>query len=140
MLLFFTFRDEKPLLSGCPPFYQNKLQEQGVHDLVNRNKIKFDRYGDLVDQAFSQSNENSINNQDPLSQIENDETPGAEYPNENDLEDTETNKTSVIPGFMPQILPDDEIAEGINPLDSKQREVFSVVHTWAKDYVKYDII
>ena len=38
---------------------------------------------------FSQFNENSINNQDSHSQIENDETPGAEYPNENDSEDTE---------------------------------------------------
>ena len=35
---------------------------------------------------------------------------------------------------MPQILPDDEIAKGINSLNSKQREV----HTWAKDYAKYD--
>ena len=94
MLLFFPFRDEKQLLSGCPPLYQNKLQEQGVQDFVNRNKIKFEPYGDLVDQAFSQFNENSINNQDPHSQIENDETPEAEYDNENDSEDTETNKTS----------------------------------------------
>ena len=39
---------------------------------------------------------------------------------------------------MPQILPDDEIAEGINSLNSKKRQVFSVVHAWAKDYVKYD--
>ena len=94
MLLFFPFRDEKQLLSGCPPLYQNKLQEQGVQDFVNRNKIKFEPYGDLVDQAFSQFNENSINNQDPNSPIENDETPEAEYANENDSEDTETNKTS----------------------------------------------
>ena len=37
---------------------------------------------------------------------------------------------------MPQILPDDEIAEGINRLNSKQMEVFNVVHKWAKEYVK----
>ena len=36
---------------------------------------------------------------------------------------------------MPQILPDDEIAKGIN---SKQWEVFNVVHAWAKEYLKYD--
>ena len=104
---------------------QNKLQEQGVQDVVNRNKIKFEPYGYLLDQDFSQFNENSINNQDPHSQIENDEIPGTEYPNENDLEDTETNKTSAIPNFMPQILPDDEIAKGINSLNSKQREVIN---------------
>ena len=29
-------------------------------------------------------------------------------------------------------MPEDEIAEGINSLNSKQREVFNVVHKWAK--------
>ena len=125
ILLFFPFSDEKQLLSGCPTLNQNKLQEQGIQDVINRNKIKFEPYGYLLDQAFSQFNENSINNQDPHSQIENDEIPGTEYPNENDLEDTETNKTSAIPNFMPQILPDDEIAKGINSLNSKQREVIN---------------
>ena len=76
--------------------------------------------------------------QDPHSQIENDEIPGGEYPNENDSEVTRTNKTSAIPNFIPQILPDDEIAKDTNSLNSEQREVFNEVHTWAKDYVKYD--
>ena len=66
LLLLFPFRDKK-MLSGCPPLYQNKLQQQGVQYVVNRNKIKFEPYGDLVDQAFSQFNEISINNEDPHS-------------------------------------------------------------------------
>ena len=99
MLLFFPFRDEKQLLSGCPPLYQNKLQEQGVPDVVNRSKIKFEPYDGLVYQAFSQCNENSINNHDPHRQTENDETPGAEYSTENDSEDTEAIKTSTIPNL-----------------------------------------
>ena len=37
---------------------------------------------------------------------------------------------------MPQMLQDGEIAKGVNSLNSKQREVFNVVHKWAKDYVK----
>ena len=37
---------------------------------------------------------------------------------------------------MPQISPDGEIAKGVNSLNSKQREVFSVVHNRAKDYAK----
>ena len=138
MLLFFPFKDEKQLLAGCLPLYQNKLQEQGVQDVAYRNKITFEPYGDLVDQAVSQFNENSINNQDPQSQIENDETPEAKYPNENDSEDTEKNKNSVISNFMLQILPDDKITKGMNSLNSKQRKIFNVVQTWAKDYVKYD--
>ena len=36
------------------------------------------------------------------------------------------------------MLSNDEIAQGINSLNSKQIEVFSKVHTWGKDYVKYD--
>ena len=138
LLLFYPFGDEKELLSGFPPLYQNKLQEEGVQNVVNINKIKFEPYGDLIDQAFSQFNENLINNQDPCSQIENNETPGPEYPNESDSEKGETNSNSTLPNFTPQILPDDETAEGINSLNLKQREVFDVVHSWVKDYLKYD--
>ena len=65
------------------------------------------------------------------------ETPEVEYPNENDSEDTEINKNSKTPNFMPQILPDYEIVKGINYLNSKQREVFNVAHIWVKDYMKY---
>ena len=61
------------------------------------------------------------NKQDPYSQIENDETPGAECPDENDSGGTKTSKTSSIPNFMPKILSDDEIAKDINSLNSKQR-------------------
>ena len=65
-LLFYSFSDEKELLTGCPP----------VQDVVNMNKMKFEPCGNLVDQAFSQFIENLINNQDPQSQIENDENQG----------------------------------------------------------------
>ena len=47
-----------------------------MQDVVNINKMKFEPYGNLADHAFSQSNENLINNQDPQSQIENDEVRG----------------------------------------------------------------
>ena len=59
----------------------------------------FERHGHLVDQAFSQFNEDSINNQEPNSQTEKDETPMAEYPNENDSDNTEIDKTSSIPNL-----------------------------------------
>ena len=63
-----------------------------VQDVLNINKMKFKPYGDLVGQAFLQFNENLINNQDPHSQIENDKTPGEQYPNESDSEERETSK------------------------------------------------
>ena len=137
LLLFYLFSDEKELLSSFPPLYQNKLQEQAFQDVVHIKKIKFEPYSDLVDQAYSNFNETLINNQDPHSQSENNERPGAEYSNENDSEDTETNKTSTIPNFMPKILLDDQIAEGISSLKSRQREVYNVFHKRAKDSMKY---
>ena len=68
--------------------YQKKLQQEGVQDVVKQ--IKFEPYGDLFDQAFSQIKDYLINNQDLHSQIENDETPGAEYPNEGVSQEGET--------------------------------------------------
>ena len=56
--------------------HQKKLEKEGVQDVVNINIMKFESYGDLVDQGFLQFNENLINNQDPHSEIENEETPG----------------------------------------------------------------
>ena len=52
----------------------------------------------------------------------------AAYPNESDSVEEETNKTFTLSSFMPQILPHDKVEEGINSLNSKQREVFNVVH------------
>ena len=60
-------------------------------------------YGDLIDQAFLQFNENLINKQDPHSQIENDVILGAEYFNESASEEEGTNKTSALHNLMPQI-------------------------------------
>ena len=52
LLLLYPFRDEKDLLSGSPSMYQNKLQEEQVQDVINKNRMKFETYGGLVDQAF----------------------------------------------------------------------------------------
>ena len=41
----FPFKNEKELLSYYPPFYLNKLQEQGVQNIVNVSKINFESYG-----------------------------------------------------------------------------------------------
>ena len=54
MSLLFPFRDEKQLLSVYSPLHQNKFQGEGVHDVVNWSKIKFEPYGYLGDQTFSQ--------------------------------------------------------------------------------------
>ena len=38
LLLFCSLRDENELLSGLPPMYQNKLQEEEAQDVVNIKK------------------------------------------------------------------------------------------------------
>ena len=60
------------------------MQEHGAWDVVNRKKIKFEPYNDIVDQEFSQFNENSIKSQDRHRQIQTNETPEAKYLNAND--------------------------------------------------------
>ena len=42
------------MLPGFPSTYQKKLLEQEVQDVGKINKIKFQPYVDLVDQAYSQ--------------------------------------------------------------------------------------
>ena len=114
LLLFYPLRHEKELLSDFLPMHQNKLPGENVRDVINIKKKKFEPYGNLLDKAFLHINGNLINNQDSHNQTENDETSRSEYPNESDTEEEETSKTFALPNFMPQILPDDEIAEGIN--------------------------
>ena len=110
----------KQLLSGCLPLYQNKLQEQRVQDVVNRDKIKFERYGDLIDQAFSQFNGNStIKSHIAKSKMMKHQWQN--IPMKIIQKTQKKNKTFAIANFMPQILPGDEIANNINSLNLKQR-------------------
>lgn len=48
LLLFYTLRDQKEMLSYFRQLYQNKLQEQGVQAVANMNKIKFESNRDLT--------------------------------------------------------------------------------------------
>ena len=124
-----------------PPMHQNKLQEEGFQDVVNISKVKFDSYVEIVGKDFSQFNEKLIKNIDSHSQTENEETLALEYPFESNKEGGEgrnKSKASALPNFLPQLLPDDEIKEGINSLNSKQEEAINMVHTWVKDYVKHN--
>ena len=53
--------------------YQNQLLEPGVRPVANSSKIKFELYGDLVDETYSRYNINIIENQDPFAETENNE-------------------------------------------------------------------
>ena len=54
LLLLYPFINKRELLPGFPSTYQKKLLEQEVQDVGKINKIKFQPYVDLVDQAYSQ--------------------------------------------------------------------------------------
>lgn len=54
------------------------------------------------------------------------------YSNGQDDENTESNRNSAVPNFMPRILAENDSLESINFLNSKQRDVFNVVHNQAK--------
>ena len=102
LILSYPFRDEKELLSGCPPSCQKKLLESGVQIVINRNKIKFEPCGNLVDETISRYNANMFGNQDPFGQIKNDKTGETVYSNDRDDENTESNSNYAIPNFMPR--------------------------------------
>ena len=69
-------------------------------------------------------------NQDTVGQIENYETGKAVFSNDQDDENTESNRNSVIHNFMPRVISDDEILENINYLNSRQ---YDVIHNWTKE-------
>ena len=62
VMLFFSVQSRKIIAIRLPTIISKNTAKQGVQDVVNRNKIKFKPYGDLVDETFSQIHENSINN------------------------------------------------------------------------------
>lgn len=54
-----------------------------------------------------------------------------------DDENTESNRNSAIPNFMPRITEDNEILESITFLNSEQHNVFNIISNWAREYAKY---
>lgn len=75
---------------------------------------------------------NMLDNQETFGQIESNGTGEEVYSNGQDDENTESNRNSAVPNFMPRILAEDDILESISSLNSKQRDLFNVVHNQAK--------
>lgn len=51
--------------------YQTKLLKFGVQTVLSSNRIKFEQYDGLLDEAYSCCNAYMLDNQDPFDQIEN---------------------------------------------------------------------
>ena len=124
--LFYPFREEKILISRCPPLYQNKLLESSAQTVVNSKKNNIQRHGDLVEKAYSHYNANINDNQDPFGLIEKNERWDPVYYNDKDDQNAVPSRISAIPSFMPRIMADDEILENFNSLNPSQCDVFIV--------------
>ena len=61
------------LKSGDPSTFQSKLNEPGVIEIINHNKIAVEPFSDLVDEAFVRFRTELAPNMDPYAQQENDE-------------------------------------------------------------------
>ena len=136
LLLFYPFRDEKELLSGFSTLHQNKHGGQRVQVVVNMNKIKFESYVDLVDQAFSQFNEN-------LSQVAIIKLKMMKHQKQNvPMKMIRKTKEEAKNNWSSQLYTKNITIwwnrRRIYSLNLKQREFFNVVYTSAKDHVKYN--
>lgn len=88
MLLLFPFRDEKQLLSGCPPYIKTKFKNIRSSGCCKQEQNKVSTiWWFSWSGFFLEFNENLINNRDPHSPIENNETPGTQCPNESRSEE-----------------------------------------------------
>ena len=62
------------------------------------------------------------------------------YSNDQNVENTESNRSFTIPSFMSRIMADDDISESINSPNFKQCDVFTAVHNKAKEYAKHNCV
>ena len=96
--------------------YQTKLLKFGVQTVLSSNRIKFEQYGGLLDEAYSSCNAYMLDNQDPFDQIENDKTVEVVYSSEQDDKNTGSKRNSATINSMPRIKAADKILESIYSL------------------------
>ena len=140
LFMFYPFRSEQELKSNDTGSYVEKLQEAGVIDVINRNKLVFEPYGDLVEAALLSLRTNLASNQDSYSNQGNDQV--EELLNTaNDLASEDPADDSIIlndaiPASAPTVMSDDELNVKIGTLNQKQREYFDIIYNWAKRFVQ----
>ena len=73
LFMYYSFRDEKELLSGSPPTYVSKLSEPGVIEVVNQNYCLVETFATIVNDAFLRISCDNDSNMNPHGQQENDQ-------------------------------------------------------------------
>ena len=118
LLLFYLFRDESLLLVACLLLHQSKLQQQGVQAVLKMNKINLNHMVIKSTRLFLYFIGIRLAIKTHIGKLKMMKHQGQKIPMKMNQETQKKSKTSAITNFIPKILPDDEIAEGINSLKS----------------------
>ena len=137
--MHFPFRNENELKLNNS--YAEKINSSNLLEIINLNSIKVEPCALLVENALKRLPTNQNANIDSFGQQENDEindTLNENFHNDKFLDDE---FTCIFPesGFSCPTHPvfqDFLINENIRSLNVKQRQVFDVIHKWARDYLK----
>ena len=121
LFIFYPFCSESKLL-GVNKTYQGQLRDEHIFGVINTNRLRFESYADLVDEAYTNWNTELASNQDAYGKIKNFETNGASYNKHvTCIENNENRSISIFlfGNFIPQVLTDDEIAKNIKSLNKQ---------------------
>ena len=137
LMCYYPFRSEDELKAGS---YVEKLQQPGVLDIVNANKQIIEPYDEIVDNALQNLViDNSPSNLDSYGQQENEEVENILQNQPRVVDEYQETAGTSHASLLNQtiVVADDELFEKIRSLNKKQRQIFDVVYSWTKTFVKY---
>ena len=139
LFMYFSFRKETELKlnNSCA----EKLNSSNVLETINLNRIKVESYTLPVENALETLSGSENGNIDSFGQQEIDEINDALNENLQNEEFLDDELTCNFPESdfscsTHPVFQDSLINETIRSLNVKQRQVFDVIHKWARDYVK----
>ena len=139
-MLFYPFRKESDLLCEDDLTYVSKLNDAEVMIVINRNKIIFEPWGELVETSLRQFVFEPRT--DKFADQENYDVENEVVQNNwNDIDfeetvvdfkiETQQVRASITTSAI-SIISDDEINSLIRSLNPKQRQVFNVLNFWSR--------
>ena len=137
LFMFYPFRKESDLCSVESGTYMENIGDPVVKNVVNKNKLKFEPFAELVDVALTEYRTDLIHNPNAFSQQENNEITAMMEP------ETEENEAPLFQGLwklsinLSMLISDSEITSKTRSLNTKKKEIFEVINKCARDYVKH---
>ena len=139
LFCYYPFRSENDLKTSS---YVEKLHQPGVLDIVNANKRIIEPYDEIVDTALENFVDNFPSNLDAFGQQENEEVDdimfnqNSNLQNYEDQEQRQSTENLAPLSRRTNIISDIELFEKIRSLNTRQRNIFEVVFSWTKTFVK----